>query len=154
MLLTDLAEDAFESISTIDPIRDKVPMRVVQPGGLPLGGGLPPLDIQVFEPVRRPYKVITRAYMDLCNPGAGYDPESAAAWVTLKEGEFHDYTVYLNPTRYTVAAGHQLAVVIITEDPVNCLLHKEYTVCVDNASVSAGIPVIKTVQEEMEISIR
>ncbi len=152
VLLVDLAQEDFESISTTDPIRDDVPMKVVQAGGLPLGGELPPLDVRAFEPVSRPYKVISRAYLDLCNPEAGYEPESAAAWVTLKMGEFHNYTACLNPTRYTIAAGHRLAVVIGTEDPVNCLLHKEYAASVENSSVSAELPVLEDVPEKMTIT--
>ena len=39
-------------------------------------------------------------------------------------------------------AGHRLAVVIGTEDPVNCLIHKKYSVEIDNASVKADIPMV------------
>ena len=61
--------------------------------------------------------------------------------IELVKGEYHDYHVYLNATRYTVEPGHRLAVVIATEDPVNCLIHKTYSIEIDNASVRADVPV-------------
>ena len=86
------------------------------------------------------YKVISRSYMDLCNPDAGYEPETASSFIIPEPGAARDYTVYMNPTYYTVAAGHRLAVVIGTEDPVNCLLHKEYTVAIRHESVQIRVP--------------
>ena len=71
----------------------------------------------------------------LCNPEAGYAPETAQNSIELKKGEYHDYSVYLNATRYTVEPGHRLAVVVATEDPVNCLIHKTYSVEIDDNSV-------------------
>lgn len=49
----------------------------------------------------------------------------------------------MNATRYTVEPGHSLAVVIATEDPVNCLIHKTYSIEIENASVNAEVPVTK-----------
>lgn len=82
--------------------------------------------------------MITRAFADLCNPEAGYEPETAQNSIELKKGEYHDYHIYLNATRYTVEPGHSLALVITTEDPINCLIHKIYSVEIENASVTAG----------------
>ena len=87
--------------------------------------------------------MITRAFADLCNPEAGYAPETAENSIELKKGEYHDYHVYMNATRYTVEPGHRLAVVITTEDPVNCLIHKTYSVEIENGSVVADVPVTK-----------
>ena len=90
--------------------------------------------------------MITRAFADLCNPEAGYEPETAANSIELRKGEYHDYHVYLNATRYTVEPGHRLAIVIATEDPINCLIHKTYSVEIDNASVNAEVPVTKATE--------
>ena len=70
-----------------------------------------------------------------------HEPETAVNSIELKKGEYHEYNIYLNATRYTVKPGHSLALVITTEDPVNCLIHKTYSVEIDNASVNATVPV-------------
>ena len=56
------------------------------------------------------------------------------------KGEYHDYHVFLNATRYTIAKGHRLAVVIGTEDPVFCLIHKTYSADIQTDSVDATVP--------------
>ena len=81
--------------------------------------------------------------LHLCNPEAGYEPETATNSIKLKKGEYHNYHIYLNATRYTVEPGHRLAVVIATEDPGNCLIHKTYSIEIENASVNAEVPVTK-----------
>ena len=45
--------------------------------------------------------------------------------------------------------GHSLAIVIATEDPVNCLIHKTYSVAIDNASVKAEVPVTKAAEDRI-----
>lgn len=141
LLLCDVCENEFDSIQTTDPGRNVVPVVTVKEGGIINGGDLPAFDEAEFTTVHKNYRVITRAFADLCNPDAGYEPETAADSIELKKGEYHDYHIYLNATRYTVEPGHSLALVIATEDPVNCLIHKTYSVEIDNASVSAEVPV-------------
>ncbi len=152
LMLCELADEPFESFQTTDPERNVVPVRMVSEGGLPLGGDLAPINLKEFEPVSYNYSVLTRAYIDMCNPDSGYEPETSADSVTLRAGESHEYHAYLNPTRCTVPAGHRIAVIIGTEDPVNCLIHKKYSVAVDNASVRAVIPVTAQT-EEMELFV-
>lgn len=141
VLLCDLADEEFDSIQTTDAERNVVPEKTLSTGSLPLGGSLAPLDIHEFETQHKTWNVITRAYLDLCNPDAGYEPETAASSVTLVPGEPHVYHAYLNAARYTVAPGHRIAVIIGTEDPVNCLIHKTYSVAIDDSSVKAVLPV-------------
>lgn len=141
VLLCDLSDEEFDSVQTHDPERNVIPVEVVREGAWVNGGDLPNCDEVRFETVNKKYKVISRAYIDLCNPESGYEPQTAAASIELKPGEFHDYAAYLNTQRYTVAAGHRLAVVLDTEDPVNCMIHKHYTVAIDSASVKAELPV-------------
>lgn len=141
VLLCDVCEEEFDSIQTVDPERNVIPVVTVKEGGIINGGDLPAFNQAEFTTVHKKYRVITRAFADLCNPEAGYEPETAEKSIRLVKGEYHDYHVYLNATRYTLEPGHRLAVVIATEDPVNCMIHKTYAIEIDNASVSADVPV-------------
>ena len=141
VLLCDVCDEEFDSIQTVDPERNIIPVETVKEGGIINGGDLPAFNEAEFSTVHKKYRVITRAFADLCNPEAGYEPETAANSIELKKGEYHDYHVYLCATRYTIQPGHSLALVIATEDPVNCLIHKTYSIEIDNTSVNAIVPV-------------
>lgn len=141
VLLCDVCNTEFDSIQTTDPERNIIPVTTVKEGGIVNGGDLPAFDEAEFTTVHKKYRVITRAFADLCNPEAGYEPETAANSIELEKDEYHDYHIYLNATRYTVEPGHSLAIVIATEDPVNCMIHKTYSVEIDNSSVHADVPV-------------
>ena len=147
VLLCDVCDEEFDSIQTVDPERNIVPVTTVKEGGIMNGGDLPAFDEAEFNTVHKKYRVITRAFADLCNPEAGYAPETAQNSIELKKGEYHDYSVYLNATRYTVEQGHRLAVVVATEDPVNCLIHKTYSVEIDDNSVIVEVPVTKASED-------
>ena len=147
VLLCDVCDEEFDSIQTVDPERNIVPVTTVKEGGIMNGGDLPAFDEAEFNTVHKKYRVITRAFADLCNPEAGYAPETAQNSIELKKGEYHDYSVYLNATRYTVEPGHRLAVVVATEDPVNCLIHKTYSVEIDDSSVMVEVPVTKASED-------
>lgn len=147
VLLCDVCDEEFDSIQTVDPERNIVPVTTVKEGGIMNGGDLPAFDEAEFNTVHKKYRVITRAFADLCNPEAGYAPETAQNSIELKKGEYHDYSVYLNATRYTVEPGHRLAVVVATEDPVNCLIHKTYSVEIDDNSVIVEVPVTKASED-------
>ena len=152
VLLCDVCDEEFDSIQTVDPERNIVPVTTVKEGGIMNGGDLPAFDEAEFNTVHKKYRVITRAFADLCNPEAGYAPETAQNSIELKKGEYHDYSVYLNATRYIVEPGHRLAVVVATEDPVNCLIHKTYSVEIDDNSVMVEVPVTKA-SEDMGLNI-
>lgn len=141
VLLCDVCDTEFDSIQTTDPERNIIPVTTVKEGGIINGGDLPAFNEAEFTTVHKKYRVITRAFADLCNPEAGYEPETAANSIELKKGEYHNYHIYLNATRYTVEPGHSLAIVIATEDPVNCMIHKTYSVEIDNSSIHADVPV-------------
>ena len=147
VLLCDVCDEEFDSIQTVDPERNIVPVTTVKEGGIMNGGDLPAFDEAEFNTVHKKYRVITRAFADLCNPEAGYAPETAQNSIELKKGEYHDYSVYLNATRYIVEPGHRLAVVVATEDPVNCLIHKTYSVEIDDSSVIVEVPVTKACED-------
>ena len=147
VLLCDVCDEAFDSIQTVDPERNIVPVETVKEGGIINGGDLPAFNEAEFKTVHKNYCVITRAFADLCNPEAGYEPETADKSIALAKGEYHDYHVYMNAARYTVEPGHSLAVVIATEDPINCLIHKTYSVEIENGTVGAEVPVTKEVED-------
>lgn len=140
-MLYDICDEKFDSIQTVDPERNIIPVVTVKENGVINGGDLPAFNLCKFETVNKNYCNITRAYADLCNPESGYEPETSTNSIKLKKGEYHEYNIYLNANRYTVKPGHSLALVITTEDPVNCLIHKTYSVEIDNTSVNASIPV-------------
>ena len=141
VLLCDVCDNEFDSIQTVDPERNVIPVVTVKEGGIVNGGDLPAFNQAEFTTLHKKYCVITRAIADLCNPEAGYEPETAENSIVLKKGEYHDYHIYMNAARYTVEPGHSLAVVIVTEDPVACMIHKTYSVEIDNASVNVEVPV-------------
>lgn len=139
-MLVDLSDKAFPAFNTEGSY---VPKAVVKEKGAWQGGGLENLDLVKLQAKDVNYKVIARGWMDLCNPGAGYDSASAdsSTRISLKPGESHDYTIYLQPNLYEVKAGHKLALVIYTYDPSLTSYDQDYKVTIDNSSVSAVIPV-------------
>ena len=149
LLLCDVCDEEFDSIQSVDPQRNTIPVNVVKEGGIISGGEVPAWNEAEFATVHKKYRVITRAFADLCNPEAGYEPETAQNSIELKKGEYHDYHIYLNATRYTVEPGHSLALVITTEDPINCLIHKTYSVEIENASVTAEVPMTAAVENRV-----
>lgn len=149
VLLCDVCDEEFDSIQTVDPERNIIPVVTVKEGGIINGGDLPAFNIAEFTTVNKKYRVITRAFADLCNPEAGYEPETAENSIELKKGEYHEYHVYLNAARYTVEPGHRLALIIATEDPVACLIHKTYSVEIENTSIRVDVPVTAEVKNYM-----
>ena len=83
VLLCDVCDTEFDSIQTTDPERNIIPVTTVKEGGIINGGDLPAFDEAEFTTVHKKYRVITRAFADLCNPEAGYDPETAANSIEL-----------------------------------------------------------------------
>ena len=131
-----------------------VPKATALQDGAWMGGGLKNFNKTLLLPSSVSYKVISRGWMDLCNPEAGFASHTASKKVTLGS-QSYDYTLYLQPTVYEVAAGHTLALVIYAHEPGmtsyysydkdwNLVVNpnfQNYQITVDNASVSASIPV-------------
>ena len=146
VLLCDVCDEEFDSIQTVDPERNVIPVVTVKEGGIVNGGDLPAFNEAEFATVHKNI-VLLHVRLRCHNPEAGYEPETALNSIELKKGEYHDYHIYLNATRYTVQPGHSLAIVIATEDPVNCLIHKTYSVEIENNSVCAVVPVTKATKD-------
>ena len=106
-----------------------------------VGSGAQDYEIINFKTVQSKYKIIARGWIDLANPSAGFDSASAANKISLEDGVYHDYTVYLQPNYYTVKAGHKLALVVYTYEPDKASYSENYGITIDNHSLSAVIPV-------------
>ena len=79
--------------------------------------------------------------MDPANPSAGFDSASAENKVDLEDSTYYDYTLYLQPTHYTVKAGHKLALVLFTYQPGMASYSEAYGYTFQNAETYAEIPV-------------
>ena len=106
-----------------------------------VGSGAQDYEIINFKTVQSKYKIIARGWIDLANPSAGFDSASAANKISLEDGVYHDYTVYLQPNYYTVKAGHKLALVVYTYEQGKASYSENYGITIDNHSLSAVIPV-------------
>lgn len=106
-----------------------------------VGSGAEDYAVIKYQQKTTNYKVIAQGWMDLANPGAGFDSASAANKVELQDGQYYDYTLYLQPTHYTVKAGHKLALVLFTYDPNMASYSENYGYTFQNAETYAEIPV-------------
>ena len=135
-MLVDVSDEAFQSYTT----------RVTEDrtGEVNwVGSGAEDYDVIKFKPTTSTYKIIARGWIDLANPEAGFDSASATAdkKIELKDGEYHNYTVYLQPNYYTVKKGHKLALVVYTYEPGKASYSENYGITIDNSKLSAVIPV-------------
>ena len=106
-----------------------------------VGSGAEDYAVIKYQQTETNYKVIAQGWMDLANPDAGFDSASAANKVELQDGQYYDYTLYLQPTHYTVKAGHKLALVLFTYDPNMASYSENYGYTFQNAETYAEIPV-------------
>ena len=103
VLLCDISDKSFNSIQSSDPERNIIPTKVVKEGAIINGSNIPAFDESEFETVNKKYRVITRAFADLCNPEAGFEPRHQPT-AKLVVGEYHD-TELFEFTRYTLEPG-------------------------------------------------
>ena len=125
-----------------------LPHETVKAGGAWMGGGLKNLDLVKHTTVDASWQIVTRGWMDLCNPTAGYESATAAREdrVNLEAGKTYDYTIYFQPTVYEVPAGHTLALILFADESnmgrnYSYKNGEEYTITLDPASIVATVPV-------------
>lgn len=144
-ILVDIAPkgETFPTVSVGSSYSNK---ETIAKKGAWLGGGLTNYDYVKMYSEDVEYKIITRGWMDLCNPTAGFDSASAARSdkVQLANGKYYDYTIYLQPTVYTIEEGHTLALVLYTQDRDLFTNRVNYEMTVKDASVNAVIPLQAT----------
>ena len=133
-MLVDVSDEAFQSYTTSVTENKTGAVNWV-------GSGAEDYDVIKFKPTTSKYKIIARGWIDLANPGAGFSSASAANEIELEDGTYNNYTVYLQPNYYTVKAGHKLALVVYTYEPGKASYSENYGITIDNAALSAVIPV-------------
>ena len=138
-MLVDIAPEG-EKFDVFNVSGNYLPVTTLDAGGAWMGGGLKNFDLKQHKTTEVSYKIVTRGWMDLCNPDAGWESNTASKKVTLGE-EAYDYTIYLQPTVYEVEEGHTLALVLYTYEPGMANYSQNYCITIDNASVEADIPV-------------
>ena len=133
-MLVDVSDEAFQSYTTSVTENKTGAVNWV-------GSGAEDYDVIKFKPTTSKYKIIARGWIDLANPSAGFSSASAANEIELEDGTYNNYTVYLQPNYYTVKAGHKLALVVYTYEPGKASYSENYGITIDNAALSAVIPV-------------
>ncbi|MGT2846817.1 CocE/NonD family hydrolase [Streptococcus massiliensis] len=112
-------------------------------GAFWMGSNLENLAIKQFATPNTKYKVIAKGWLNLANPDSGYASATSAKSIVPKIGEFHDYTMYLQPNVYTVKKGHKLALVLNTYDPTDLTVDRHYEVTFKTNSIKALIPIVE-----------
>ena len=107
-----------------------------------MGSGVTKMDIKNFAPMQRDYKVIAEGWVDLANPDSGFASATSTGSIVPSVGEYHDYTMFLQPNVYEVTAGHRLAIVITAYDPDTYTpVDRDYSFSVKTDTVKAILPV-------------
>lgn len=136
-LLVDVADEDFDVVGNGSVKQDKTA------DGFWMGSNLSNLSIAEYETIKTKYKVIAKGWINLANPESGYDSASSRESIEPKVGEYHDYTVYLQPNLYTVKKGHKLALVFNTYDPSDLTVEHPYEVTFKTDSIQAAIPIVE-----------
>ena len=150
-MLVDIAPEG-ETFPAFNTKGSYVPKETIAEGGAWMGGGLENFDLVKLTTSDVSYKIISRGWMDLCNPTAGFDSATAdsKSKVQLGDGKYYDYTIYLQSTVYTIEEGHTLALVIYPYEQGMARVTQNYNITVKDASVSADIPVNALPFEDVE----
>ena len=168
-MLVDIAPEG-KTFPAFNTSGSYVPKTTLAEGGAWMGGGLPNYDLKELNASDVTYKVISRGWMDLCNPDAGFDSNTASTRVALDGKTYQNYTIYLQSTVYEVEAGHTLALVIYAHEPgmTNYYTYQRndagqwimvanpdfqnYQITIKNASVKAEIPVNEATASDIAAS--
>lgn len=107
------------------------------------GSNLETLPLKRYKTHKVKSVVIARGWMNLANPASRYDSASSSKSIDVKEKEFHDYTMYLQPNLYTVKKGHRLVLSLHTYDPDYIYFADPYEVTFKTDSISTTIPTVE-----------
>lgn len=138
-LTANLTDNSSEEFMAYVPNGSYLPLTTIKENGAWMGGGVSNFDLVQYAQTATSSKSIGQGYIDLYNPTAGYDSASAATRTALENGKSYEYTVYLQPSVYTVKAGHtlQLSLSLVNFNENSPTISIE----VDNAASSVVIPV-------------
>ena len=142
-LLVDVSDEEFDVVGNGGVKADK------KADGFWMGSNLSNLSVAEFETIKTKYKVIAKGWINLANPESGYDSASSRNSIEPKVGEFHDYTVHLQPNLYTVKKGHKLALVFNTYDPSDLTVENPYEVTFKTDSIRASIPIVEGTRSQL-----
>ena len=142
-LLVDVSDEEFDVVGNGGVKADK------KADGFWMGSNLSNLSVAEFETIKTKYKVIAKGWINLANPESGYDSASSRNSIVPKVGEFHDYTVHLQPNLYTVKKGHKLALVFNTYDPSDLTVENPYEVTFKTDSIRASIPIVEGTRSQV-----
>ena len=142
-LLVDISDEEFDVVGNGGVKADK------KADGFWMGSNLSNLSVAEFETIKTKYKVIAKGWINLANPESGYDSASSRNSIEPKVGEFHDYTVHLQPNLYTVKKGHKLALVFNTYDPSDLTVENPYEVTFKTDSIRASIPIVEGTRSQV-----
>ena len=142
-LLVDVSDEEFDVVGNGGVKADK------KADGFWMGSNLSNLSVAEFETIKTKYKVIAKGWINLANPESGYDSASSRNSIEPKIGEFHDYTVHLQPNLYTVKKGHKLALVFNTYDPSDLTVENPYEVTFKTDSIRATIPIVEGTRSQV-----
>jgi len=119
----------------------------VQAGGSWQGGGIASHNLVRFnQATTGTYREIAKGWMDLCNPGSGFDSYTADRnnRIVARDnlGVYYDYTLYLQPAVHTAKAGNRLALIITTggASPAAYTGNSAFTFTIDNDSTYTVVP--------------
>ena len=146
-LLVDVADEDFDVVGNGSVKQDKTA------DAFWMGSNLSNLSVAEYETIKTKYKVIAKGWINLANPESGYDSASSRASIEPKVGEYHDYTVYLQPNLYTVKKGHKLALVFNTYDPSDLTVEHPYEVSFKTDSIQAAIPIVEKTRAQKAVYV-
>ena len=107
------------------------------------GGTLQNLDVKNFKTASTKQKVIAKGWINLASPNSKYESSSSRDYIEPKVGEFHEYTMYLQPNVYKVEKGHRLVLVLNPYDLSDLSIEKEYQIRLQTESIQAVLPVVE-----------
>lgn len=107
------------------------------------GSNLDSLPLKRYKTHKVKSVVISRGWLNLANPGSGFDSASSSHSIDLKENKYHNYTMYLQPNLYTVKKGHRLVLTLHAFDPDYIYYADPYEVKFKTDSISARIPILE-----------
>lgn len=114
--------DHFKAFMPTDMYGGTLPLKTID--HFEMGGEQENGKIYKFVPSNTNSKLVTIGWTDLRNPGFGYSINEYKEPTDLVENEYYDYTIYLQPTAYTVQPGHVLKLIIFAWDPYKDILEE------------------------------
>ena len=107
------------------------------------GSNLDSLPVKEYKTHKVKSVVISRGWLNLANPDSGFDSASSRNSIDVKENEYHNYTMYLQPNLYTVKKGHRLVLTLHAFDPDFIYYADPYEVKFKTDSISSTIPIVE-----------